>query len=141
MSSTAGISTDKWNAPRECVKCKKRYKEADEIFRLNCREHPGFIVNGEWSCCGLKTNAASRRDYYSRFMTSSAMGCIKSDHLDDSEPGMYGIPAYSVLHGRIEFPRSVLKTYEINPVVSENCRNEDDNAHYIICYRYQKKKK
>ena len=139
--TTVSITTDKWSQKKECFKCKKQYVEADEIFRLNCKEHSGFIVNGAWSCCPwIKTRAVSRRDYYSRFMTSSAMGCVRSDHVDDTDSGMFGMEPYSLKHGCIEFPRSVLKTYAIDPVVSENCQNADDNAHYLVCYRYDKKK-
>jgi hypothetical protein len=68
--------------PKTCINCQCSYLEAMEIGKLNCRFHPGVIIQDvntlnymyTYSCCGVGVRSS---------LTEGISGCVRCDHMND----------------------------------------------------------
>jgi len=100
-----------------CAICGIEYTNQKALGKHECREHPGIIQLGRWTCCGLIVSKELRtaRLFYSRPFSLPLLGCVRCDHKQTLE-AYSNKPRidYRDIGGRLDGSTVLLKTQLIN---------------------------
>ena len=80
-------------AERRCARCMQRFVEYENLGQWRCREHPGEIVAGRFTCCRQRVGLAIGGDknaYYAHVFLDRDRGCIACDHTADGVDVVHG---------------------------------------------------
>lgn len=65
---------------KRCVICHIVFQEIHNTGDWHCCQHPGQIVDNHFTCCNLYTAYDNTQDFHRHTISTSRLGCVKSDH-------------------------------------------------------------
>ena len=64
---------------KRCTQCNQRFREFDNIGQMKCRLHPGIMIDGRYTCCGMRP---CHRTAPGMLNIQQLNGCLPVDHMD-----------------------------------------------------------
>lgn len=113
------------NLERECYVCGNTYTNANACGMLQCTEHYGRIVNGEFTCCKTKApfNVYSLSAVYrvKGHIPPQVLGCIKADHNEKgSQYEPYSKTDKEEGEGNLTIPLSIYNMLYVSRTKTQN---------------------
>ena len=113
MNQKNGTRVEWLTTKRICAICKAMYTNQNSIGRHECREHPGIIRLGRWTCCKIPVSREilSAKLFYQQPFSLPLLGCVKCDHKETLEPySMMPYIDYRVIRDRIDCSTMLVQT-------------------------------